>query len=302
MRRVPRLRDSLSRRLRARRALARRHAPRGALRRRRLPPSHDQLHGDGARRSAASASPPAPTRARTDRTSSRRLPRSAAIGSRPSRRPLAILEPMTVVGPKSGMLVCASLENGFQFQELGYAPRRRRHQQRSGRSRPPPDAAAARRSGGGRREQRRDQSAAALRGRPHDVPGPRSDDRVSHPRAPQRRGRPAPRARADRCEAFVPAHAAHGHVVVCTSCGTATEFTDCDMSPVLEAAARETGYAISDHFLQLSGLCAVCGRSAAAKLPINAPTQSPIQAPTKTAARPEAASRRAGPGSAGSSR
>lgn len=107
---------------------------------------------------------------------------------------------------------------------------------------------------------------------------------------------------ADRCEAFVPAHAAHGHVVVCTSCGTATEFTDCDMSPVLEAAARETGYAISDHFLQLSGLCAVCGRSAAAKLPINAPTQSPIQAPTKTAARPEAASRRAGPGSAGSSR
>jgi Fur family transcriptional regulator, ferric uptake regulator len=66
---------------------------------------------------------------------------------------------------------------------------------------------------------------------------------------------------ADRCEAFVPAQAAHGHVVVCTSCGTATEFTDCDMSRVVEAAAHETGYEISEHFLQLSGLCAACGRS-----------------------------------------
>ena len=69
---------------------------------------------------------------------------------------------------------------------------------------------------------------------------------------------------ADRCEAFVPAQAAHGHVVVCTVCGTATEFTDCDMSPVLEAAARETGYEINEHFLQLGGLCAACGRSGAA--------------------------------------
>lgn len=66
----------------------------------------------------------------------------------------------------------------------------------------------------------------------------------------------------DRCEAFVPASAAHGHTVVCSSCGKATEFTACDMSSVAEAAARETGYRITDHFLQLTGVCAGCAAAA----------------------------------------
>ncbi len=69
----------------------------------------------------------------------------------------------------------------------------------------------------------------------------------------------------DRCEAFVPAGSAHGHTVVCSRCGRATEFTQCDMEAVAEAAARQTGYRITDHFLQLSGLCDACagGRAVA---------------------------------------
>lgn len=67
----------------------------------------------------------------------------------------------------------------------------------------------------------------------------------------------------DRCETFVPAQAAHGHTVVCSACGRATEFTDCDMRAVLAAASRETGYRITEHFLQLSGLCAACRAAAA---------------------------------------
>jgi Fe2+ or Zn2+ uptake regulation protein len=63
---------------------------------------------------------------------------------------------------------------------------------------------------------------------------------------------------ADRCEAFVPSGATHGHTVVCTSCGRATEFTQCDMQAVAAAAARQTGYRITDHFLQLGGVCATC--------------------------------------------
>lgn len=62
----------------------------------------------------------------------------------------------------------------------------------------------------------------------------------------------------DHCDAFVCAGASHGHTVVCSSCGKATEFTACDMHGIVEAAARETGYRITDHFLQLTGVCAGC--------------------------------------------
>jgi Fur family ferric uptake transcriptional regulator len=66
----------------------------------------------------------------------------------------------------------------------------------------------------------------------------------------------------DHCEAFVPAGAAHGHTVVCGRCGRVMEFTDCDMQAVVDAAARQTGYRITEHFLQLSGECAACGERA----------------------------------------
>lgn len=62
----------------------------------------------------------------------------------------------------------------------------------------------------------------------------------------------------ERCEGFVPANAAHGHTVVCSACGRVTEFTACDMHDVVDAAGRETGYRITGHFLQLSGLCSSC--------------------------------------------
>ena len=63
----------------------------------------------------------------------------------------------------------------------------------------------------------------------------------------------------DHCEAFVPAGAAHGHTVVCSRCSRVMEFTDCDMQAVVDAAARQTGYRITEHFLQLSGECPACG-------------------------------------------
>jgi Fe2+ or Zn2+ uptake regulation protein len=62
----------------------------------------------------------------------------------------------------------------------------------------------------------------------------------------------------DHCEAFVPAGAEHGHTVVCSRCGGVQEFTDCHMQTVVEAAAEQTGYRITEHFLQLSGVCPAC--------------------------------------------
>lgn len=66
----------------------------------------------------------------------------------------------------------------------------------------------------------------------------------------------------DHCEGFVPADAPHGHTVVCGTCGLVTEFSDCDMKDVIAAARRQTGYTITEHFLQLSGECAACSTKA----------------------------------------
>jgi Fe2+ or Zn2+ uptake regulation protein len=62
----------------------------------------------------------------------------------------------------------------------------------------------------------------------------------------------------DRCEAYVPTTGGHGHTIVCSGCGHVGEFTACDMSPVLAAAAAETGFEVDGHFLQLSGTCGDC--------------------------------------------
>jgi Fur family ferric uptake transcriptional regulator len=62
----------------------------------------------------------------------------------------------------------------------------------------------------------------------------------------------------DHCEAFVPVGAAHGHTVVCSRCEQVVEFTECDMRAVVAAAAEQTGFRITEHFLQLSGLCGAC--------------------------------------------
>lgn len=66
----------------------------------------------------------------------------------------------------------------------------------------------------------------------------------------------------EACESVVRAATTHGHSVVCGSCGRVEEFTACDISPIAAAAAAETGYAITDHFLQLTGTCVACSGGA----------------------------------------
>lgn len=62
----------------------------------------------------------------------------------------------------------------------------------------------------------------------------------------------------EHCEAFVSAGLEHGHTVVCTSCSRAVEFSHCSIETLADAAAVETGFTISSHFLQFSGLCPDC--------------------------------------------
>ena len=62
----------------------------------------------------------------------------------------------------------------------------------------------------------------------------------------------------ERREAFVSAGSPHGHAVVCSLCGRTAEFTHCHIQAVAAAAAEQTGFAISDHLLQFSGICREC--------------------------------------------
>ncbi len=64
----------------------------------------------------------------------------------------------------------------------------------------------------------------------------------------------------NHCDTFVLTEAHHGHAVVCGECGRVSEFTHCDMKAVIEAAAAQTGYRITEHVLQLNGICAACQR------------------------------------------
>lgn len=64
----------------------------------------------------------------------------------------------------------------------------------------------------------------------------------------------------DGCEGVVLATAAHGHHVRCSRCGRVAEFRSCDLEGTMEAAARETGFVIDHHYLELTGVCSGCRR------------------------------------------
>jgi Fur family transcriptional regulator, ferric uptake regulator len=62
----------------------------------------------------------------------------------------------------------------------------------------------------------------------------------------------------DGCESVALAQAGHGHHVVCQECGRVAEFSTCDIEATVKAAAGETGFLISGHFLEMTGVCGEC--------------------------------------------
>jgi len=53
-----------------------------------------------------------------------------------------------------------------------------------------------------------------------------------------------------------PAH--HHHHVVCSRCGRTSEIDDAGLRSVMREVARQTGYRIDEHRLELFGLCPAC--------------------------------------------
>ncbi len=60
------------------------------------------------------------------------------------------------------------------------------------------------------------------------------------------------------CQAFIKASSGHEHLLLCNNCGKANLFEGDDLDGLIKSIARKTGYQISEHWLQLFGLCQDC--------------------------------------------
>jgi len=52
--------------------------------------------------------------------------------------------------------------------------------------------------------------------------------------------------------------AEHHHHLICSGCGTVTDFTDCSLGDLELELAHKTGFRISGHLLEFLGLCTSC--------------------------------------------
>lgn len=60
------------------------------------------------------------------------------------------------------------------------------------------------------------------------------------------------------CHAYIRASHAHEHVLLCTRCGRYVYFEGDDLGALFGSIAADSGFDISDHWLQLFGVCPEC--------------------------------------------
>jgi Fur family ferric uptake transcriptional regulator len=54
----------------------------------------------------------------------------------------------------------------------------------------------------------------------------------------------------------------HHHHLICSGCGMATDFTDCDLSSLEQRLSAKTGFEVEGHLLELYGRCGPCRETA----------------------------------------
>jgi len=64
--------------------------------------------------------------------------------------------------------------------------------------------------------------------------------------------------REEGCHAYLRAAEGHEHLLLCTRCGRGVFFAGDDLTLLFEKVARQSGYRIEEHWLQLYGLCENC--------------------------------------------
>ena len=60
------------------------------------------------------------------------------------------------------------------------------------------------------------------------------------------------------CQAFIAASQGHEHLLLCRNCGQVMFFAGDDLETLIKSISKKTGYQISEHWLQLFGLCQAC--------------------------------------------
>lgn len=65
---------------------------------------------------------------------------------------------------------------------------------------------------------------------------------------------------ADGCHAYLRAASGHEHLLLCSRCGRVIFFSGDDITSLVEIVARQSGFTIQEHWLQLNGLCPDCQR------------------------------------------
>lgn len=63
---------------------------------------------------------------------------------------------------------------------------------------------------------------------------------------------------ANGCHAYLRSANGHEHILLCTRCGRVEYFAGDDLSALMERVAKQSGFVIKEHWLQLHGLCAGC--------------------------------------------
>ena len=58
--------------------------------------------------------------------------------------------------------------------------------------------------------------------------------------------------------AYIACEPSHHHHVVCSACGRSQDVDDSGLGPIVRTIARQTGYRIDVHRLELFGLCPDC--------------------------------------------
>jgi Fur family ferric uptake transcriptional regulator len=72
----------------------------------------------------------------------------------------------------------------------------------------------------------------------------------------------------DHCHGYARANLAHGHHVVCRRCQQVVEFAGSeDIGAMIGQVARQTGFRIDDHLLELMGVCPDCQAQGGADRP-----------------------------------
>lgn len=72
----------------------------------------------------------------------------------------------------------------------------------------------------------------------------------------------------------------HHHHVVCSQCSAVTDFAACDIDDLLTDLARQTGYDIQSHRLEVYGRCARCAGDLPSSNQAQRPSERPAEPPT----------------------